>query len=52
MCYSAQILADYRRFVKMFGAVISVREFAQLAVSMNMLRMQRNATEVSMCRYP
>ncbi|MGF6937087.1 putative SOS response-associated peptidase YedK [Paraburkholderia sp. UCT70] len=30
MCYSAQILADYRRFVKMFGAVISIREFVQL----------------------
>lgn len=30
MCYSAQILADYRRFVKMFGAIMSIKEFAQL----------------------
>ena len=30
MCYSAQILSDYRRFVKMFGAIISLKEFAQL----------------------
>lgn len=30
MCYSAQIEADWRKFVKMFGAVISLREFALL----------------------
>ena len=30
MCYSAQIEADYKRFVRMFGASIDIREFARL----------------------
>lgn len=30
MCYSAQIQADYRKFVRMFGARISIKEFIQL----------------------
>lgn len=30
MCYSAQIEADYRKYVKMFGAHIDIREFARL----------------------
>lgn len=30
MCYSAQIEADYRKYVKMYGAYISIREFAKL----------------------
>ncbi|MFP3564060.1 SOS response-associated peptidase family protein [Paraburkholderia sp. SIMBA_030] len=30
MCYSAQILADYRKYVRMFGAHMSLREFARL----------------------
>jgi len=30
MCYSAQILADYRRYVRMFGAHMSLEDFAQL----------------------
>ncbi|WP_054930024.1 SOS response-associated peptidase family protein [Paraburkholderia caribensis] len=30
MCYSAQIEADYKRFVRMFGATIDIREFARL----------------------
>ncbi|MGF7000820.1 SOS response-associated peptidase family protein [Paraburkholderia sp. GAS32] len=30
MCYSAQIQADYRKYVRMFGAHMSIREFAQL----------------------
>ncbi|CAN7649525.1 SOS response-associated peptidase family protein [Paraburkholderia terricola] len=30
MCYSAQIEADYRKYVRMFGAAMSLREFAQL----------------------
>ncbi|SAL07404.1 hypothetical protein AWB78_08569 [Caballeronia calidae] len=30
MCYSAQIQADYRRNVKMFGAQMDIREFARL----------------------
>lgn len=30
MCYSAQIQADYKKFVKMFGAIMSLREFAEL----------------------
>lgn len=30
MCYSAQIEADYRKYVKMFGAQMDVREFARL----------------------
>ncbi|GAB2875707.1 hypothetical protein GCM10027093_08910 [Paraburkholderia jirisanensis] len=30
MCYSAQILADYRRYVRMFGANMSLEDFAQL----------------------
>ncbi|MFM0227841.1 SOS response-associated peptidase family protein [Paraburkholderia dipogonis] len=30
MCYSAQIEADYKKYVKMFGAALSIREFANL----------------------
>lgn len=30
MCYSAQIEADYRKYVKMFGAQMDIREFARL----------------------
>lgn len=30
MCYSAQILADYRRYVRMFGAHMDIDEFARL----------------------
>ncbi|MGF6758283.1 SOS response-associated peptidase family protein [Paraburkholderia sp. GAS42] len=30
MCYSAQIQADYRKFVRMFGATMSLKEFARL----------------------
>ncbi|MFM0660128.1 SOS response-associated peptidase family protein [Paraburkholderia sediminicola] len=30
MCYSAQIEADYKKYVKMFGAAMSLREFAEL----------------------
>ena len=30
MCYSAMIWADYRSYVRSYGAIISVREFVQL----------------------
>ena len=30
MCYSAQILADYRRYVKDYGAELDIREFVEL----------------------
>lgn len=30
MCYSAQIKADYREFVRLFGAIIDLKEFARL----------------------
>ena len=30
MCYSARILADYRRYVRMFGAQASLRDFVDL----------------------
>ena len=30
MCYSAQIEADYRKYTRMFGAHMSIREFVQL----------------------
>jgi putative SOS response-associated peptidase YedK len=30
MCYSAQIQADYRKYVKMFGAQMDIREFTRL----------------------
>ena len=30
MCYSAQILADYRRYVRQFGADLSIKEFVDL----------------------
>ena len=30
MCYSAQIRADYRTFVRMFGASLSIRRFVEL----------------------
>ncbi|BCN13309.1 hypothetical protein RPSD_51940 (plasmid) [Ralstonia solanacearum] len=32
MCYSSMIRANYREFVRMFGATISIREFVQLYV--------------------
>jgi hypothetical protein len=30
VCYSARILADYRRYVRMFGATASLAEFVDL----------------------
>jgi putative SOS response-associated peptidase YedK len=30
MCYSAQIRAEYKKFVRMFGALLSLRDFAKL----------------------
>jgi putative SOS response-associated peptidase YedK len=30
MCYSAQIRAEYKQFVRMFGAVLNIRAFAKL----------------------
>jgi hypothetical protein len=30
MCYSAQITADYRKYVKMFGADIDIDEFVRV----------------------
>ena len=30
MCYSAQIETDYRKFLRMFGATKSIREFVDL----------------------
>lgn len=30
MCYSAQIYADYRKFVRMFGAIVDIQAFARL----------------------
>ncbi|MGF6636470.1 SOS response-associated peptidase family protein [Paraburkholderia sp. MM6662-R1] len=30
MCYSAQIVADYRKFVRTFGATMDIHEFARL----------------------
>jgi putative SOS response-associated peptidase YedK len=30
MCYSAQIVADYRKFVRLFGALMDIHEFARL----------------------
>jgi putative SOS response-associated peptidase YedK len=30
MCYSAQVLQDYRKYVRLFGADISLREFFEL----------------------
>jgi putative SOS response-associated peptidase YedK len=30
MCYSAQILSDYRRYSKEYGATLSIREFVEL----------------------
>ena len=30
MCYSAQVLQDYRKYVRAFGADISLREFFEL----------------------
>lgn len=30
MCYSAQIVADYRKYVKMFGPDMDIREFTRL----------------------
>lgn len=30
MCYSAQIVADYRKYTKMFGADIDIHEFVRL----------------------
>ncbi len=30
MCYSAQVVADYRKFVRKFGAIMDIHEFARL----------------------
>jgi putative SOS response-associated peptidase YedK len=30
MCYSAQVQADYRKFVRMFGAIMDIAEFSRL----------------------
>ena len=30
MCYSAQVRADHRAFVRMFGAEVSLRQFVEL----------------------
>lgn len=30
MCYSAQIKADYQRFVREYGAVLSIKDFFDL----------------------
>ncbi|NYH26040.1 SOS response-associated peptidase family protein [Paraburkholderia bryophila] len=30
MCYSAQVQADYRKFVRMFGAIMDIGEFTRL----------------------
>src|SRR5713101_1030489 len=30
MCYPAQIVEDYRKYVRTFGADMSIRDFAQL----------------------
>ncbi|MGY6122183.1 SOS response-associated peptidase family protein (plasmid) [Paraburkholderia strydomiana] len=30
MCYSAQVIADYRKFVRTFGAIMDIHEFARL----------------------
>lgn len=30
MCYSAQVVADYRKYVRQWGATISIKEFFQL----------------------
>lgn len=30
MCYSARIIADYRQYVRMFGAALSIRDFVDL----------------------
>jgi len=30
MCYSAQVVADYRKFVRTFGAIMDIHEFARL----------------------
>ena len=32
MCYSAQIKAEYKKFVRMFGALMSLKDFAKLYV--------------------
>jgi hypothetical protein len=32
MCYSAQVEGDYQRFVKAFGAILSIHEFVKLSV--------------------
>jgi hypothetical protein len=30
MCYSAQIMADYRRFSREFGASLSIKDFVDI----------------------
>jgi hypothetical protein len=30
MCYSAQIVADYREYLRLFGATMSLREFVDV----------------------
>ena len=33
MCYSAQIEADYRRFVHEYGAIMSLDDFTRMVVT-------------------
>lgn len=35
MCYSARIIADYKKYVRMFGADISLRDFVKLVWEWN-----------------
>ena len=30
MCYSAQVQADYKKYVVMFGATMSIRDFYEI----------------------
>ena len=44
MCYSAMVWADYRSYVRFYGAIISIREFIQL------FQAKRDGAKVSILR--
>ena len=40
MCYSAQIVADYKKFVRVFGATVDLWAFAQLWINLDNVSMK------------
>lgn len=50
MCYSAMIWADYRKYVRRFGATLSLKEFAELYLEDEAKRAKQGRTPKAMDR--